>query len=39
MAFMFERPFTIMIKYVCPILLTFMLIFGLLDLFGVFSLY
>ena len=38
-AFMFEKPFVIMIKYVCPILLTFMLIFGLLDLFGVFSLY
>ena len=37
--FMFEKPFVIMIKYVCPILLTFMLVFGLLDLFGVFSLY
>ncbi|MBR4244922.1 MAG: sodium-dependent transporter [Candidatus Methanomethylophilaceae archaeon] len=39
MAFRFEKPFTVMIKYVCPILLTFMLVFGLLDLFGIFSLY
>lgn len=39
MAFRFEKPFVIMIKYVCPVLLTFMLVFGLLDMFGVFSLY
>lgn len=39
MAFRFEKPFTVMIKYVCPILLTFMLVFGLLDLFNIFSLY
>jgi NSS family neurotransmitter:Na+ symporter len=38
-SFRFEKPFVVMIKYVCPFLLTFMLVFGLLDMFGIFSLY
>jgi len=37
--FRFEKPFTYLIKYICPVLLVFMLVFGLLDMFGIFSLY
>lgn len=38
-AFRFEAPFKIMIRYVCPVFLVAMLVFGLLDMFGVFSVY
>lgn len=38
-AFKFERPFEYMIKYVCPICLAAILVFGLLDMFGIFSVY
>lgn len=37
--FRFERPFEFMIKYVCPICLAAILIFGMLDMFGIFSVY
>ena len=37
--FKFKRPFEYMIKYVCPICLASILIFGTLDMFGIFSLY
>ena len=38
-AFMFKRPFEYMIKYICPICLAAILIFGTLDMFGIFSVY
>lgn len=37
--FKFERPFEYMIKYICPICLAAILVFGLLDMFGIFSVY
>lgn len=37
--FKFERPFEYMIKYICPICLAAILIFGMLDMFGIFSVY
>ena len=37
--FMFKRPFEYMIKYICPICLAAILIFGTLDMFGIFSVY
>ncbi len=37
--FRFERPFDYMIRYICPICLAAILVFGLLDMFGVFSVY
>ena len=38
-AFMFKRPFEYMIKYICPICLAAILIFGLLDMFEVIHVY
>jgi len=38
-AFVFKRPFEYMIKYVCPLCLAAILIFGTLDMFGIFSVY
>ncbi len=38
-AFMFKRPFEYMIKYICPICLAAILIFGTLDMFGIYSVY
>lgn len=38
-AFKFEKPFEFMIKYICPICLAAILVFGLLDMFGIFSVY
>ena len=38
-AFVSKRVFEYMIKYICPICLAAILIFGLLDMFGVFSVY
>ncbi len=38
-AFLFKRPFEYMIKYVCPICLAAILIFGTLDMFGIYSVY
>ena len=38
-AFMFKRPFEYMIKYLCPLCLAAILIFGTLDMFGIFSVY
>lgn len=37
--FKFEKPFEYMIKYICPICLAAILIFGMLDMFGIFSVY
>ena len=37
--FKFEGPFEFMIKYICPICLAAILVFGLLDMFGIFSVY
>jgi NSS family neurotransmitter:Na+ symporter len=34
-----KRMFEVMIKYVCPIMLSFMLVLGLADMFGIFSVY
>ena len=38
-AFMFKKPFEYMIKYICPICLAAILIFGTLDMFGIYSVY
>lgn len=38
-AFVFKKPYVYMIKFVCPICLAAILVFGLLDLFGIFSVY
>ena len=38
-AFKFEKPFEYMIKYICPICLAAILVFGLLDMFDIFSVY
>lgn len=38
-AFRFERPFEFMIRYICPVCLAAILVFGLLDMFGIFSVY
>ena len=37
--FLFKKPFEYMIKYICPICLAAILIFGTLDMFGIFSAY
>ena len=37
--FRFKRTFEYMIRYVCPTCLASILIFGTLDMFGIFSLY
>ena len=37
--FRFEKPFEFMIKYICPICLAAILVFGMLDMFGIFSVY
>lgn len=38
-SFVTENYFTIMIKYVCPVLLALILVLGLLDMYGIFSVY
>ena len=38
-AFMFKKPFEYMIKFVCPLCLGSILIFGTLDMLGIFSVY
>ena len=37
--FMFKKPFEYMIKYICPFCLAAILIFGTLDMFGIYSVY
>ena len=37
--FLFKRPFEYMIKYICPICLAAILIFGTLEMFDIFHVY